>query len=230
MERWTDEEVQYLINNYQTKTQKELAKELGRAKRSICEKAKTLGLRKRQRIKKQLDWTPEMDKWIWEHKEMGYRQMAKHFGATQLDMQHHRTDLGINFRGHIWTPEEDNYLFEHKNDVIKDIANALGLPYHVVCKRRVKLGVEKDEKGDLPEGLKDRIKERIKAENEQILRERAEAINMAKQKIDIGYCFEMQNKKYKVIEKYPHFVRAKNLESKQARTECFLYADLRRIA
>ena len=226
MERWTDEEVQYLINNYQTKTQKELAKELGRTKKGLCQKVKTLKLRKRQRIKKQLDWTPEMDKWIWEHKEMGYRQMVKHFGATQLDMQHHRADLGVNFRGHIWTPEEDAYLFDHKNDFIQDVADALGLTYNIVCKRRVKLGVEKDERGDLPDGLK----ERIKAENEQILRERAEALNGIKQKIDIGRCFEMQNKKYKVIEKYPHFVRAKNLESKQARTECFLYVDLRRIA
>ncbi len=226
MERWTDEEMLYLINNYQTKTQKELAKELGRTNKGLCQKVKTLGLRKKQRIKKQLDWTPEMDRWVWEHKEMSYRQMAKHFGATQADMQQHRADLGINLRGHIWKPEEDNYLFEHKNDFIKDIANALGLSYNAVCKRRVKLEIEKDERGDLPEGLKDRIK----AENEQILRERSEALNGIKQKIDIGCCFEMQNKKYKVIEKYPHFVRAKNLESKQARAECFLYADLRRIA
>ena len=226
MERWTGEEVQYLINNYQTKTQKKLAKELGRTKRSICEKAKILGMRKKPRIKKQLDWTPEMDKWIWEHKKMSYRQMAKHFGATQLDMQHHRTALGIDLRGHIWTPEEDIYLIDHNNDFIKDVAAVLGLPYHVVCKRRVKLGVEKDERGDLPEGLKDRIK----AENERILRERTETLNGVKQKIDIGRCFEIQNKKYKVIEKYPHFVRAKNLESKQAKAECFLYVDLRRIA
>ena len=157
---------------------------------------------------------------------MSYRQMAKHFGATQLDMQHHRTALGINLRGHIWTPEEDAYLFDHKNDFIQDVADALGLSYNIVCKRCVKLEIKKDERGELPEGLK----ERIKAENEQILRERAEVISGVKQKIDIGCCFEMQNKKYKVIEKYPHFVRAKNLESKQARTECFLYADLRRIA
>ena len=143
MERWTDEETQYLIDNYQTKTQKKLAKELCRTKRSICEKAKILGLRKKQRIKKQLDWTPEMDRWIWEHKKMRYRQMAKHFGTTQLDMQHHRTALGINLRGHIWKPEEDAYLFDHKNDFIQDVADALGLTYNIVCKRRVKLGEKK---------------------------------------------------------------------------------------
>ena len=48
---WLEDEVNYLINNYDNQTQLEIAKKLGRTKGSVMRKVKSLGLTKRRELK-----------------------------------------------------------------------------------------------------------------------------------------------------------------------------------
>lgn len=113
---YTDEEIQYIIDNYHTSTNKEIAKTLNRSTTSITYVARMNNLIKQPHK----DWTDEENKFLEEnYTTMTTKELAKALDRTKPSIDSQKQKLGLD-KLVKWTKEEeqfliDNYLsMEHK--------------------------------------------------------------------------------------------------------------------
>lgn len=103
---YTDEEIQYIIDNYQTSTNKEIAKALNKKVSSITHAARMNGLIKQPHK----EWTDEENIFLKENYEtMTSKELAKALGRTKpsIDVQKERLGLSKMIK---WSKRDEEYL------------------------------------------------------------------------------------------------------------------------
>lgn len=93
MPKWTDEEIQYLCNNYGKAPRQEIARTLNKTIPAVSNMAGRLGLRQ----KKEPRWTPEEDRFLRENwHSMAIRTLARRLKRTTvaIDVRAKRLKLG----------------------------------------------------------------------------------------------------------------------------------------
>ena len=106
------EEEQFIIQNYDKLSHKQLALKLNRTVHSICQKATTLGLRTRQ-----LNWwtEEEVQFLIKNNDKLTVKQLAEQLGKTFSGVMGKRRELGLtkNLKDYAWTQEDEQWLLEN---------------------------------------------------------------------------------------------------------------------
>lgn len=106
---YTDEEIQYIIDNYQTSTNKEIAKALNKKVSSITHAARMNGLIKQPHK----EWTDEENTFLKENFEtMTTKELAKALGRTKPSIDAQKGRLGLS-KLEFWTKEEEQFLIEN---------------------------------------------------------------------------------------------------------------------
>lgn len=95
---WTDEEIDYLVENYDEKTAEEIGDELNRSIDSVQGKVKNLGL-DTKRVGSGKEWTEREEDFL----KSNYEDMTAHEIANELDRTFHSVvekgeNLGLSFR------------------------------------------------------------------------------------------------------------------------------------
>lgn len=74
---WSDEHTQYLIDNYQSKTAKEIGEFVGRSEGAVARKARDMGLSKRR------GWTKEQEQYLIDnYQHMFYDDISRVLGKS----------------------------------------------------------------------------------------------------------------------------------------------------
>lgn len=140
--RYTQEEYDFIKENYETMSDSDMAKKLGRTKKSV-EKAR---LRLNLYRHKPLDFTEEQEKEILSLK-MPYKKIAEIYGVPtdrirQVFRKHGRkSNLQTK-----WTDEEIEFIKKHYKEMSDAvIGEKLGRSIASVMKKRVSLGLTKDQ-------------------------------------------------------------------------------------
>ena len=130
--RWADEEVEFMKENADKLTNKQIAEKLGRSIGSVALKTCDLGLKRRNKRK---NWTDEEVEFMKEnidkltYVQMGYkldrtaecvRAKAKALGISNL----HNIDNLDRFKS--WTKDEEQYILNHLDSSNYELARALG--------------------------------------------------------------------------------------------------------
>lgn len=162
--RWTEEEVEYLKNNYAKMTCEKMANKLNRSIGSIYVKVRKLNLPRKKEI-----WTEDDDIYLeyFIFSKDGKLKEAAEFLNRSLDttrsraatIRKKRKDYYICRK---WTTEEDNYIkTNYKSVTYQAIALRLGRSRMAVTMRVQRLGLRKirsiaelDEKSELLERAK----------------------------------------------------------------------------
>jgi metal-sulfur cluster biosynthetic enzyme len=175
---YTEEELNYIENNFVNQTVKQLANHLGKTYGSI-----TNALRKMNLIKQpHKPWSKEEDDYLIEHYiDMTSEELANKFGRTVHSINARRDDLGL-IRNATWSDDEvafliNNYLtMEHC-----EIGKALNRTQGAVTAKCFELGLYKKE---LPweqweiDYIKDNYQEMTKNEIAEILNRSPSAIGL----------------------------------------------------
>ena len=137
--RWTQEEDEFIRQNYLIKTWKEIAEHLGRTENACAHRACTLG------IKKLTSWSKEEDEFIRQnYLTKTWKEIAEYLGRTEKACLQRATNTLCIKKLKPWSKEEDDFL--RQNYLIKDlkeIAEHLGRSKEA-CKNRAKqLGIKK---------------------------------------------------------------------------------------
>ena len=232
---WEDKDLQYLRENYQLETNKRLSAKLGKTPMAVQAMANKIGLKKNYRLdlgEESRTWTVEEDVWIKKHRDISPAGMAKHFEISEKDMKIHLARTAAKIK-HTWTFEEDEYIINNRFKKPLILAEHFGVSPSAIHMRKRHLGLTKasahklDDESDLVMrgSLADWIKTQ-KEERDKLEMTRLQQIRQLKTKICIGDCFKVNKCNYKIIEKYPHIVRAQRTDCKNCLTECFNYIDL----
>lgn len=143
---WTEQDLQYLRNNYQTMTAEQIANHLGRTRAAVAGKAEKLGLKKDLRCPSGEKWTPEQDQYIRDHwLELGDEEIAAAVGHPVPSTHARRLKLNLKRRagckGPSWTQEELDYIREVWGDkTVPQIAKHLGRSITAVKVKTARLG------------------------------------------------------------------------------------------
>ena len=143
---WTEQDLQYLRNNYQTMTAGQIASRLGRTRAAVAGKAINLGLKKDLRCPSGEKWTPEQDQYIWDHwQELSDEEIAAAVGHPIPSTRARRLRLGLKHRagckGPDWTQGELDYIREVWGDkTVPQIAKHLGRSITAVKVKTARLG------------------------------------------------------------------------------------------
>lgn len=144
-QRWTADELEYLKNNHENKSCKEMASDLGVTLYAVQKQMSRLGLpgsRKREtRV-----WTDEETEYI-QNNYLQYsdKEMAQSLNRPVYLITETRRKLGLSRRKRNKVGEkEEKYIIDHyKNQAAAEIAQYLDLPAATVIKTANKLGVYK---------------------------------------------------------------------------------------
>lgn len=91
---WTDEQINFLINNYRNKTQTQLAKELGKSHTTVSKKMVELGIK--TAYKERHNWSEEEIEFIKSnYKKMTYKEMALLLNRPQVSVEQKARKIGI---------------------------------------------------------------------------------------------------------------------------------------
>lgn len=139
--RWTESDQQYLINNYYSKTLRQISEDLGFNISTICNKAKKIGLSTTN-----FQWTPEQIDYIKENYMCKtYKEMAKHLkkSTTTIAVKLKELNLrGIKAKTRNWSNEEITIL---KNNIdsksYEAIAKLIGRTTQSVIRKANDLGI-----------------------------------------------------------------------------------------
>lgn len=143
---WTEQDLQYLRNNYQTMTAEQIASHLGRTRAAVAGKVEKLGLKKDLRCPSGEKWTPEQDQYIRDHwLELSDEEIATAVGHPVPSTHARRLKLNLKRRagckGPDWTQEELDYIREVWGDkTVPQIAKHLGRSITAVKVKTARLG------------------------------------------------------------------------------------------
>lgn len=141
--KWTDAELTFLADNYQTMTDNEIAKAIGRTKPSILNKRLELGY-----IKQNIDrkWTLEELNWLSMHYvEKGLHDSAAYIRRSKWSIMKYCSAMGISNNGKVWTQDDIDMfelLYPHVDD--NTISKIFKCSESAVSKRAALMGLEKD--------------------------------------------------------------------------------------
>ncbi|HLO11136.1 MAG TPA: hypothetical protein VK190_02645 [Pseudoneobacillus sp.] len=162
---WSKENCDFLIANYNSYSNKELAEKMNTTESSIAHKAKRLGLKKEiEQISSETKLFLEQNYMV-----MTYEEMRLYLDLNSIDQIKYLLQK-LNLKKQIkWTKEDEQYVIDNykiKSDF--EIGNALGKTATSILKKRMRLGLnrpdnkhivynkaEKDWKDDEIEYLKD---------------------------------------------------------------------------
>lgn len=141
---WTQEEDQYIKNNFGKITFSEMSKELNCSISTVQNRTKELGL---EFAKKTVDrWTPEEEKLLREYsKKYLTKTIAKKLGRSYISVQKKAVKLGIELHSKKdpWKKWMIDYLKDNINQrPIGEIQNVLGISYHQILTKCKELGIE----------------------------------------------------------------------------------------
>lgn len=144
---WTDEETDFLKDNYGKLTYKEIAFALHRTKESVSRRANRIGIvhkRERHAINGTL-WSSEELRYLIGHKDDNCEDTAKHLGRSVSSVRNKLTQLKFRKKTRKgWTDREISYLYKHGfTEPYADIAKKL---HRSICSVRCKatsLGITK---------------------------------------------------------------------------------------
>lgn len=167
---WSDEEDNYLRNNYGEMTKDEIAKNLNIDKGLVVKRIEKLGLKMTEEQRANLTgvkiWSDEEDAIIIKYystltsteiakklkniPDWAVRRRAKFLGLSAKDRPKKSDKISENAKPKIekyeWDSEKDTYLTNNYGEItIKAIAENLGTTYSIVCKRITKLGLKMTE-------------------------------------------------------------------------------------
>ena len=132
---WTDEQDEFLRQNYLTMPIKEIAEHLGRSEKACTHRANRIGLRKTN------DWTEEQDEFLRQHySTKNINEIAEYIGRTEGACITRASSLGLRRACiPVWTQKEDEFLKQNFLTMsLKDIAKHLGRTRDN-CKRRASM-------------------------------------------------------------------------------------------
>lgn len=140
---WTEEEVEFLKENYKEMEDKELAKKLGRNTKTISWKRLSLGLRKRRA------WTEEETRFLidnWE--DMSDEKLAIKLNRSKISVKQQRLKLKLNyFLIKKWVKKETEILIKlYPSRKNKEIAKVLNKTRIAVKEKAKRLGLRKPKK------------------------------------------------------------------------------------
>lgn len=140
IKRFTDEDIQFLKDNYMTMTHAEMAEKLGRTKGTISTKLSELKLIKR----KESPWTDDQVSFLVNNYEnMLYSDISKILGRTESNIRAKCFDLNL-VKKDFWTDEEIQFLktvyYDFSNP---EIAEMMGRTQNSVHIKGSKLGLKK---------------------------------------------------------------------------------------
>lgn len=140
---YTDEDIKFLINNYQAKTNKQLAKELNKTYGSIQNAARKLNLIKQPHKA----WSSEEDEYLIKHYiDMTSEELAKKLNRTISSINARRDALGL-IRNATWSDDEVAFLIKNYiNMEHSEIAQKLNRTESAVRAKCFDLNLYKKEK------------------------------------------------------------------------------------
>ena len=93
--KYTEEDVLYLKEHYATKSNEEIAQELGLNVNQIYSKAQRLGLKKDTENLRAQSWTTEQVQWLKENHSIAIRKMQQHLKMGSYKIECKLIDLGL---------------------------------------------------------------------------------------------------------------------------------------
>lgn len=152
MSKWTNEEVLYLKNNYSTKLDKELSKNLNRSLKSISYIACKLKLKKdrdfyeKSRKQKNIEFKKEKLESLYFIEKKSIRGIAKFFGVGKTTIEHYFRKYQIKIRDHssankIRFSRENNWikgLKKEKDERVNQLAKRIKAAYDKKRGERIK--------------------------------------------------------------------------------------------
>ena len=122
---WTQEENDFLINNYEKLTRKQVAEKLGRTEFSVKRRIKTLGISK-ESLKKS-NWSQEEDDFLKEsYEELSSQEIAEKLNRSEIAVKARFRMLGFKKFSH-WSQEEEDFLKNNYKEMsFKEIGEKLG--------------------------------------------------------------------------------------------------------
>ena len=94
---WSEEEVKFLIDNYDKYSATEIAHKLRRSISAIYKRANDIGLKKTERITSRQPWTAEDDRYVEDNYPLAsLSEMAKHLERTERAICTRASTLGVS--------------------------------------------------------------------------------------------------------------------------------------
>lgn len=148
--KWNEEDLRYLINNFEDGDRKEITKRLNRSWKSIRGKANELGLKRNEELwKKGKPWTDEQIEYLKNnYKTTPVDEIAKVLGRSRKSIFEKASILGLSKDNYkIWTEEDLKYLKEnYPTNKTSDVAQHLNRSEHAVRLKAEELGIRKQKK------------------------------------------------------------------------------------
>lgn len=143
---WSDEEKQYLIDNYKEKTFKEIGEDLNIDSKSVRKMASKMNLAKRVQLEQwQIDYLKEN----YPNLKVSYEEMSEYLGKTKNAIKYYANDvLGLR-RNNFWTKEDEDLLKKlyYEGQKVKDISVQIGRSESAtsvrISRMKLKRGIEK---------------------------------------------------------------------------------------
>jgi len=135
--KWTDEDRQFLKDNYKKMTNKELGEHFGMTATAIHYKLKTLGLKRSSGR-----WTEEMDHFLRSnYMRMTSAELASYLGRTTVATQVRVNSLKLR-RLKKWTPEREQFLQENYEEMSNALlAKKLATTELAIAKKMSRMGL-----------------------------------------------------------------------------------------
>ena len=138
--RYTQEEDDFLRNNYQEMTATKISKRLGKSKTSIKNRISFLNL------KKDINWTKEEEDFLKDnYKKITAKEIGEKIGRSEVAVRKRFQILGLKVEiSSSFTEGEDHFIkSNYKNMSFKEIAEILSRPKGTIVSRARKFGLKK---------------------------------------------------------------------------------------
>lgn len=140
--KWTDKEVEFLIKNYLTMTDKELGDSLSRTKDAVERKRSALKLIKNERINLSSTEITEILS-----SKLSYQEIAEKYHITYDQARgifRRNNPEAYALQTKFWSPKEEDFLIKnYKTMGDESIAKMLGRTASSILKKRLKLGLNR---------------------------------------------------------------------------------------
>lgn len=136
---WTQDEIDYFLDNYETKTYKQMAVVLKKNIPKICRLAKFFG------ISKGVNWTDDEVEFIREnYKSMSFKDIATELHRPYRVILQKANQLGISRRRN-WSQQEEDYLINNFQSLTDaELGKILDRDSIVIYNKRVQLGLYRE--------------------------------------------------------------------------------------
>ncbi|MCX8074141.1 MAG: hypothetical protein N2749_00955 [Clostridia bacterium] len=171
---WTNEDLDYLICNFENEDREKIIKRLNRTWKSIKNKASELGLKRNQQLwKKGKPWTEyELDYLKNNYNKIPVEDIAKHLKRSKKSIfeKAHKIELSES-NNRPWTIDEENYLI--KNYTIKsniELSDYLNRSMQSIRTKASKLNLKKEKRKKKKEKEKNIFLKRWTKEEEEYIK------------------------------------------------------------